>query len=153
MKTYLHTQDILQWLASMHRQLSQYYDACQKKNRSSRAGLLLDQASRREQELSDAIKAFEANVPEEILQTYFQYVPEREDDSLAGMNRPVPEQITAAWAAELVDQTSGELERIYSKLAEMSDYEGLQETFDSLAWKIKAQRMSTAESRGHLSDV
>ena len=153
MKTYRQTRDILQWLEAHHAQMAAYYDDCQAAAGNRSAAWLLDRMRRQEEALGDLIKTFRETASAEVLDTYFQYVPEEDDTARYLENLTVRRELTDEEATDLVVTSSEQFEQLYRRLADMSDFDAVREKFADMADKILLERKKTMRSLGPFESI
>lgn len=153
MQTYRQTRDILHWLVGRHTHLADIYRTSRARDGQRRAGWLLDRMWGQQEALGEIIRAFETSAPAEVLDTYFQYIPEEDDAAVYLDNLTARQDLTDQAATELVMTSSRQFEQLYRKLADMADFDTVRETFASMAQKIRRQQEKAAQGLGPFQDV
>ena len=106
-----------------------------------------------EQALGEALRELGASASEEILDTYFQFVPE-EDETATNLDQLPPRHgLTDQEGTAFFMNSSKQLEALYRRLAELSEFEPVREAFADMARQIYRQREKTVESLGPFKSV
>lgn len=153
MKTYRQTRDILHWLSQQHARRADHLAFCRAGEDHRRAAWLLERMVQQEQALGEALRELGASASEEILDTYFQFVPE-EDETATNLDQLPPRHgLTDQEGTAFFMNSSKQLEALYRRLAELSEFEPVREAFADMARQIYRQREKTIESLGPFKSV
>jgi len=75
---YERTRDIIEHARAFHGRLEELYQGLAEKAEKQRVKMLLDHLSRHERRLREVLSRYEQHAAREMLDTWFQYVPEEE---------------------------------------------------------------------------
>jgi hypothetical protein len=153
MKTYRQTRDILHWLSQQHARRADHMAFCRAAEDQRHAAWLLERMVQQEQILGEALRKLGANASEEMLDTYFQFVPEEDETALFLDQLPPPHGLSDQEATAFFMNSSKQLEALYRRLAELSEFEPVREGFADMARQIYRKREKTAESLGPFKSV
>lgn len=127
------TKDVLEHAREFHGQLSDYYAQLSEKAERERVKMLLDYLSRHEKHLEKSLEAFEQDVSEGILKTWFQFPPPKA--TLATCQALVLEKerdISIDGVIDLALQMDECLVQLYQEMIKSSESEQVREVFKNL---------------------
>lgn len=129
--TFKTTNDLLSQLRLFHKNLSNFYDQLSNEVERPRVQLLLEYVSGHTKRLEESLAKYQLDAPEEVLDTWFQYLPELE--SLDGdLNMTIRPDMSVDMAVQVVVSFMEKLANIYRHLAERSLNAQVSDLFNQL---------------------
>ena len=153
METFKTTRDITEWLRKTHRRLSRFYDQHRKVADKERVRLLLDYLSRHEQTLEKALADLEDEARQQILDTYFQYLPEEFDELRFDDLHLLESDMTVDDVIRIVTRNDEALTRLYDRLAQTAAIPSVKDMFVRLRDQLEEERTRLVENAMHLKDI
>lgn len=144
--------EILDWTAAFHEQVADLYKAKARGHEQERVGLLLNYLADHEAALRDAIRNYEVDAADRLLETWFDKAP---DITLPATPDKLGHLITSSETADIVKLAvvyHDQLIELYTTLREQAEVESIRELFDSLASMEKNEKMRMIRDAQHLED-
>lgn len=140
MQHFERVRDVIAYAQAFHRELSGYYGRLQKMNQPERVMMLLDYLQSHEDRLIEALDDFPDGARERVLETWFQYTPEK--DILGPLKATEPaSDLSVDQVMKTTMQMDTTLIRFLEELTEQADSQPVTEVFQNLV------EMETAEDR------
>ncbi len=150
---YKTVKDILDWTAELHRQLADLARQYAEDPDHQRLKLVVDYLADHEAHLKQATLAFEKDIPEGVLATWFYRAPDFEMPDLA-------EEAEALARADNIEQVVSrvvdfheQIVTIYRNLAEQTNNDRIRDLFESLAALEEHDKLRLVRNAHHLRDM
>jgi len=137
--------DILRDAKQFHEKLSDVYENMSGEATKEKARLLLQHLSAREEYLAECLDEYENQSTDQVLQSWFKYTPDLEDD-IASVKADFHPDMSAEDVAELVWKSDEQLLTVIREIQERAVPETLQESIGNLVRLLerdKAQKMNS----------
>ena len=124
--------DILTWTQTFHRTLGEQYESLARGPVKERVSMLLHYLADHEKVLQEAIRKYEADAPEGLLNTWFDRAPE---NSLPSTSHELMTQLNQAETKDVIAMAihfHDVLIALYTQLRNLSNSHSVQELFDNL---------------------
>ena len=132
--------DVITYVQAFHRELSGYYGRLRKSNQPERVIMLLDYLQSHEDRLIDALDDFPDGARERVLETWFQYTPEKDILAPLKATRPASD-LTVDQVMKTAMKMDTALIRFLEELTEQAGSQPVTEVLQNLV------EMETAEDR------
>lgn len=132
--------DVIAYAQTFHRELSGYYGRLREMNQPERVLMLLDYLQSHEDRLIESLDSFSDGARERVLETWFQYTPEKDILGPLRAARPAPD-LTVDQVMKTAMKMDTTLIRFLEELTEQADSQPVTEVFQNLV------EMETAEDR------
>lgn len=152
METFTHTDEILEHLKNLHRQLRGHYEQGHSQVNGKRVRMLFGEAQRQQEEILAAVVRFQQQTAADEMKAHFQYTPKALDQPPFDLESLRPD-LTTDEAARLIAGHLSAMINVYGRLGEMSANSKVAEVFRSLEQQLCALRDRLAQSSQQLKDI
>ncbi|MFW5639903.1 MAG: hypothetical protein ACOC0H_01915 [Thermodesulfobacteriota bacterium] len=140
MQHFERVRDVIAYAQAFHRKLSGYYRRLREMNQPERVLMLLDYLQSHEDRLIEALDDFSDEAGKRVLETWFQYTPEKDILGPLKATDPAPD-LTVEQVMKTAMKMDTTLIRFLEELTEQADSQPVTEVFQKLV------EMETAEDR------
>ena len=137
------TRDILDHARGFHRRLSQFYEKLLDCTPAQQTQELLDNLMAHERVLEERLKVYEEGVSDNVLDTFFKYVPDESNDCFAGY--PVPTAVGTEYVIEAARYFDTCLSRFYKEMARQAMSEQVRDVLLNLLDMELSEQMTLSK--------
>lgn len=133
LQQYENARHVLAEIRDYHRRLARLYARWSETVSGERAGLLLDYLRRREENLTEALRRYEEDAPDSVLDSWLQIqYPENLNDFLSGLESAADKDLTLEEVRELAQSADEFLMALLEHVEEVSLNPEIQPVFHNL---------------------
>lgn len=153
MKTFQQARDVVDHTRNFHHQLSEFYEKLKRETERERVKMLLDYLSRHEKHLEETLAQYEDDVSEKILDAWFQYVPEEEDQDLSPEKLHVKPDMSVEDVIRMALQLDDYLVKLYEGMVERANFPEVREAFLNLLELEKQEQHQVSKNALSMTDI
>jgi len=149
---WVHAREILTLSRSFYQQTRLFYKEVKDRNDSQRMGMLLDAIRRHAEYLEKVLLSLENETPDDVLNAWFQFVPDPPE-----LNINPTERIRNGMTEEDMVQVALDFDtaiiEFYRRVAESTEFAGVQEIFLNLMENIEAEKKKLVEDTSGMKQM
>ncbi len=154
MKSFETAKDVLDHSRHFHRQLGELYARLSDNSGKERVKMLLGYLSRHEKHLDESLSQYEEAVSEQILNTWFQFLPPKETMSLCeGLPLEVNTELTVDGIVDLALKYDDCLIHLYEAMINSTESEQVRAVFNNLLEMEKREEVELVKNAFRLKGL
>lgn len=153
MKTFQQARDVVDHTRDFHHQLSNFYEKLKGESERERVKMLLDYLSRHEKHLEETLAQYEDDVSEKILDAWFQYIPEEQDQDISPDKLHVESDMSVEDIIRMAMRLDDYLIKLYEGMVERANFPQVREAFLNILEMEKQEQHQVSKNVLSMTDI